>query len=153
MTVMDLVASSTKSRIQPVGRLGRNATGLLLFTNDDKVMKKLTNSKTGLPRLFHIELDKNLKAEDLEKIKKGLTVDGKRLEIEDLSYVDGAPKKEVGLKMRNVGNSIIRSIFEYLGYQVVRVDCVILGTLTKKDLPRGKYRHLKEQEVHNLMML
>lgn len=153
MTVMDLVASSTKSRIQPVGRLGRNATGLLLFTNDDKVMKKLTNSKTGLPRLFHIELDKNLKAEDLEKIKKGLTVDGKRLEIEDLSYVDGAPKKEVGLKMRNVGNSIIRSIFEHLGYQVVRVDCVILGTLTKKDLPRGKYRHLKEQEVHNLMML
>ena len=153
MTVMDLVASSTKSRIQPVGRLGRNATGLLLFTNDDKVMKKLTNSKTGLPRLFHIELDKNLKAEDLDKIKKGLTVDGKRLEIEDLSYVDGAPKKEVGLKMRNVGNSIIRSIFEHLGYQVVRVDCVILGTLTKKDLPRGKYRHLKEQEIHNLMML
>ena len=153
MTVMDLVASATKSRIQPVGRLGRNATGLILFTNDDKVMQKLTNSKAGLPRLFHIELDKNLKSEDLEKIKKGLTVQGKKHEVEDLSYVEGAPKKEVGLRIRNIGNSIIRTIFEHLEYQVVRVDCVTIGSLTKKDLPRGKYKHLSQQEINNLMML
>lgn len=153
MTVMDLVASATKSRIQPVGRLGRNATGLLLFTNDDKVMQKLTNSKAGLPRLFHVELDKNLKSEDIEKIKSGLTVEGNKIEVEDISYVTGAPKKEVGLKTKNVGNSVIRTIFEHLGYQVVRVDCVTLGTLTKKDLPRGKYRHLSQQEINNLMML
>ncbi len=153
MTVMDLVAPATKSRIQPVGRLGRNATGLLLFTNDEKVMQKLTNSKSGMPRLFHIELDKNLKTEDLEKIKKGLSVEGKSYEVEDLSYVDGAPRKEVGLKIRNIGSGIIRTIFEHLGYQVVRVDCVTLGPLTKKDLPRGKYKHLNQQEINNLMML
>jgi len=153
MTVMDLVASATKSRIQPVGRLGRNATGLILFTNDDKMMQKLTNSKAGMPRLFHIELDKNLKAEDLEKIKKGLTVQGKKYEVEDISYVDGAPKKEAGLKIRNIGSGIIRTIFEHLEYQVVRVDCVTLGPLTKKDLPRGKYKHLSQQEINNLMML
>ncbi|WP_442846609.1 pseudouridine synthase [Leeuwenhoekiella sp. H156] len=153
MTVMDLVAPATKSRIQPVGRLGRNATGLILFTNDDKMMQKLTNSKVGMPRLFHIELDKNLKAEDLEKIKKGLTVQGKKYEVEDISYVDGAPKKEIGLKIRNIGSGIIRTIFEHLEYQVVRVDCVTLGPLTKKDLPRGKYKHLSQQEINNLMML
>lgn len=153
MTVMDLVAPATKSRIQPVGRLGRNATGLILFTNDEKLMQKLTNSKAGLPRLFHIELDKNLKAEDLEKISKGLSVDGKKIFVEDISYVNGSPKKEIGLKLRNVGSSVIRTIFEHLEYQVVRVDCVTIASLTKKDLPRGKYKHLSQQEINNLMML
>lgn len=153
MTVMDLVANATKSRIEPIGRLGRNATGLLLFTNDDQVVQKMTNTKTGLPRLFHVELDKNLKGEDLEKIRKGLTIEGKKIFVEDVSYVDNAPKKEVGLKIKNIGNGIIRNIFEHLDYQVVRVDCVTLATLTKKDLPRGKYRHLNQQEINNLMML
>ncbi|WP_035917029.1 pseudouridine synthase [Flavimarina sp. Hel_I_48] len=153
MTVMDLVANATKSRIEPIGRLGRNATGLLLFTNDEKVMQKMMNTKAGLPRLFHIELDKNLKGEDLEKIKQGLTVEGKKIFVEDISYVNDAPRKEVGLQIKNIGNGVIRTIFEYLDYQVVRVDCVTLGTLTKKDLPRGKYRHLNQQEINNLMML
>ncbi|HEA31018.1 MAG TPA: rRNA pseudouridine synthase, partial [Leeuwenhoekiella sp.] len=133
MTVMDLVANATKSRVEPIGRLGRNATGLLLFTNDEKVMQKMTNTKTGLPRLFHVELDKNLKGDDLEKIKQGLSVEGKKIFVEDISYVDNAPKKEVGLKIKNIGSGVIRTIFEHLDYQVVRVDCVILGTLTKKD--------------------
>jgi 23S rRNA pseudouridine2605 synthase len=153
MTVMDLVANATKSRIEPIGRLGRNTTGLLLFTNDDQVVHKMTNTKTGLPRLFHVELDKNLKGEDLEKIRQGLTIEGKKVFVEDVSYVDNAPKKEVGLKIKNIGNGIIRNIFEHLDYQVVRVDCVTLATLTKKDLPRGKYRHLNQQEINNLMML
>ncbi|MEH6405752.1 MAG: pseudouridine synthase [Leeuwenhoekiella sp.] len=153
MTVMDLIANSTTARIKPIGRLGRNATGLLLFTNDDKVTQKLTNSKSGLPRLFHIELDKNLKSEDVEKIRKGLTIEGKNIAVDDISYVDGAPKKEVGLKIRHTGNSVIRAIFEHLGYQVVRVDCVTIASLTKKDLPRGKYRHLNQQEINTLMMV
>ncbi len=153
MTVMDLVANATKSRIEPIGRLGRNTTGLLLFTNDDQVVHKMTNTKTGLPRLFHVELDKNLKGEDLEKIRQGLTIEGKKIFVEDISYVDNAPKKEVGLKIKNIGNGIIRNILEHLDYQVVRVDCVTLATLTKKDLPRGKYRHLNQQEINNLMML
>ena len=153
MTVMDLVANATKSRIEPVGRLGRNTTGLLLFTNDEKIMQKMTTTKAGLPRLFHLELDKNLKGEDLEKISKGLSIEGKKVFVEEISYVNGAPQKEVGLKIKNIGNGVIRTIFEYLGYQVVRVDCVTLAGLTKKDLPRGKFRHLAQQEINNLMML
>lgn len=153
MTVMDLVASATSARVKPIGRLGRNATGLLLFTNDDKITQKLTNSKSGLPRLFHIELDKNLKGDDIDKIRKGLTIEGKNIAVDDISFVDGAPKKEIGLKIKHTGNSVIRTMFEHLGYQVVRVDCVTIGTLTKKDLPRGKYRHLSQQEINNLMMV
>lgn len=153
MTVMDLVANATKSRIRPIGRLGRNATGLLLFTNDDQLVQKLTNSKAGLPRLFHLELDKNLKSEDLEKIRKGVTIEGKKYEVEDISYVTGVSKNEIGIKVKNTGSGILRTIFEHLNYQLVRIDCVMIGGLTKKDLPRGKYKHLTELELNNLKML
>lgn len=151
MTVMDLVANATTAKIRPFGRLGRNATGLLLFTNDDEFVQKF-NSK-GIARLFHIELDKNLKAEHLKKIKTGLTIEGKEIVVEEISYVDDSPKSQVGLKIKHTGNSVIRTIFEHLGYDVVRVDCVTLGPLTKKDLPRGRYRHLTEKELNMFSML
>lgn len=151
MTVMDLVANATTAKIKPFGRLGRNATGLLLFTNDDEFVQKFT--KKGIPRLFHIELDKNLKAEHLKKIKEGFTIEGKEISVEEISYVDNAPKNEVGLKIKHTGNSIIRTIFEHLGYDVVRVDCVTLGPLTKKDLPRGRWRTLTEKELNMFSML
>jgi len=144
-TVMDLVANATNARIKPFGRLGRNATGLLLFTNDDAFRQKFT--KKGMTRMFHVELDKNLKAADLQKIAEGLKVDGKQITVEAVSYVDNAPKKEVGLKIKHTGNSVIRNIFDHLGYDVVRADCVTLGPLTKKDLPRGRWRHVTEQEL------
>ncbi len=151
MTVMDLVANATTANIRPFGRLGRNATGLLLFTNDDEFVQKF--SKRGIARLFHIELDKNLKMADLKKIKGGLTIDGKEITVEEVSYVDNAPKKEIGLKIRHTGNSVIRNIFDHLGYDVVKVDCVTLGPLTKKDLPRGRYRILTEKELSLFSML
>ncbi|PHR11248.1 MAG: pseudouridylate synthase [Aequorivita sp.] len=151
MTVMDLVANATTAKIKPFGRLGRNATGLLLFTNDDEFVQKFT--KKGIPRLFHIELDKNLKAEHLKKIKEGFSIEGKEISVEEISYVDNAPKSEVGLKIKHTGNSIIRTIFEHLGYDVVRVDCVTLGPLTKKDLPRGRWRTLTEKELNMFSML
>lgn len=152
-TVMDLVAKSTKANIKPIGRLGRNATGLLLFTNDAAINAKFTNSPKAPGRLFHIELDKNLKAEDLRKIKEGFKIDNNEIQVEDISYVDKAPKKEVGLKIKHTGTSVVRTIFEHFGYQVVRMDCVTIGSLTKKDLPRGRWRHLSEQEVAYLKML
>lgn len=145
LTVMDIVANATKAKIRPFGRLGRNATGLLLFTNDEAFREKF--SKKGIDRLFHIELDKNLKAADLQSIADGLKIDGKDVMVEEVSYVTNAPKKEVGLRIKHTGNSIIRNIFEHLGYNVVKVDCVKLGPLTKKDLPRGRYRHLSEEEI------
>ncbi|MCH9660981.1 MAG: rRNA pseudouridine synthase [Bacteroidetes bacterium] len=145
LTVMDIVAGASSAQIKPFGRLGRNATGLLLFTNDDAFRQKF--SKKGIDRLFHVELNKNLKPEDLKKIQEGLKLEGKDVKVEEVSYVNKAPKKEVGLRIKHTGNSIIRSIFEHLGYDVVKVDCVTLGPVTKKDLPRGRYRHLSEEEL------
>ena len=152
-TVMDLVANATSSRIKPIGRLGRNSTGLLLFTNDETIHEKFTNSKNGVARLFHIELDKNLKFEDLKHIKEGFKIDGKLIAVEDISYIDGAPKSEIGLKIKNTGNTIIRTIFEHFNYDLIKVDCVMIANLTKKDIPRGHWKHLTEQEVNNLKML
>jgi len=152
-TVMDLVANATSSRIKPIGRLGRNSTGLLLFTNDESIHEKFTNSKNGVSRLFQIELDKNLKYEDLKQIKEGFKIDGKLISVEEISYIDGAPKKEIGLKIKNTGNTIIRTIFEHFNYDLIKVDCVMIAEMTKKDIPRGHWKHLTEQEVNNLKML
>ena len=152
-TVMDLVANATNSRIKPIGRLGRNSKGLLLFTNDDLIAKKFTNSKNGVPRLFQIELDKNLKIEDLKKIREGFKIEGKLITVEEISYIEGASKKEIGLKIKNTGNTILRAIFDSLKYEIVAVDCVAIGHLTKKDLPRGHWKHLTEQELNTLKML
>lgn len=149
-TVMDLVANATKSRISPIGRLGRNATGLLLFTNDDELVQLFINSKKGIDKLYHVEISKNLKAADMDRIKEGLTIEGKKVFVEEISYVDGAPKKEIGIRIKNRGHSVIRAIFEQLNYEVVRIDCVTIAGLTKKDLPRGRWRHLTAQEIVNL---
>lgn len=152
-TVMDLVANATTSRIKPIGRLGRNSTGLLLFTNDDTIVEKFTNSKNGVARLFHIELDKNLKFEDLKKIQEGFKIEGKQITVEDISYIEGAPKREIGLKIKNIGNTIIRTIFAHLNYDIIKLDCVMIAELTKKDIPRGNWKNLTEQEINNLKML
>jgi 23S rRNA pseudouridine2605 synthase len=152
-TVMDLVSNATNSRIKPIGRLGRNSKGLLLFTNDDSVVKKFTNSKNGVARLFQIELDKNLKFEDLKKIREGFKVEGKLIAVEEVSYIDGGTKREIGLKIKNTGNSIIRTIFEHLKYDIISLDCVSIAHLTKKDIPRGHWKHLTELEISNLKML
>lgn len=152
-TVMNLVANATSANIKPIGRLGRNSTGLLLFTNDDNIMQKFTNSKRGVGRLFHIELDKNLKFEDFKKIKDGFKVDGKLIVVEEVSYIDGSPKNEIGIKIKNTGNTILRTIFETLNYNLVKIDCVAIAHLTKKDIPRGHWKHLTTQEINTLRML
>ncbi|GAA4888397.1 pseudouridine synthase [Flaviramulus aquimarinus] len=152
-TVMDLVANATPSRVKPIGRLGRNSKGLLLFTNDDAITAKFTNSKNGVARLFHIELDKNLKLEDLKKVQAGFKVHDKLISVEEISYIDGASKREIGLKIKNTGNTLIRTIFDYLKYDIVSLDCVAIGHLTKKDIPRGSWKHLTEQELNTLKML
>ncbi|MFD1063024.1 pseudouridine synthase [Winogradskyella litorisediminis] len=152
-TVMDLVANATSARIKPIGRLGRNSLGLLLFTNDDDVVKKFTNSKNGVARLFQIELDKNLKYEDLKKIQDGFKVEGKLITVEEISYIDGESKNKIGVKIKNTGNTILRTIFDELNYDLVKIDCVAIGHLTKKDIPRGHWKHLTIQEINTLKML
>jgi len=151
LTVMGLIANATSAKVKPIGRLGRNATGLLLFTNDEKLVNKL-HSK-GMNRLFHVELDRNLKPDDLQKIKDGLKIGAKDILIEEVSYVDNAPKREIGLRIKHMGNSVIRDIFSHLGYNVVKVDCVTIAHLTKKDLPRGRWKILTLEEVELFSML
>ncbi len=152
-TVMDLVAKATKARIKPIGRLGRNATGLLLFTNDEAVHQRFTNSKSGVSKLYQVSLSKNLKLADLDRIREGLKIEDRLIQVEEISYIDGVPKKEIGMSIKHTGNSVIRAIFETLNYDVVKIDCVSFAGLTKKDLPRGQYRHLTNLEVSNLKML
>ncbi|MDC1504367.1 S4 domain-containing protein [Winogradskyella sp.] len=152
-TVMDLVANASSANIKPIGRLGRNSVGLLLFTNDDIVVQKFTNSKNGVARLFQIELDKNLKFEDFKKIQDGFKIEGKQIEVDEISYIQGESKNQLGVKIKNTGNTILRTIFDELKYDIVKIDCVAIGHLTKKDIPRGHWKHLTEQEVSTLKML
>jgi 23S rRNA pseudouridine2605 synthase len=152
-TVMDLVANATDAKIRPIGRLGRNSLGLILFTNDEQMHAKFTNSKHGVTRLFHMELDKPLKFEHLKSIQEGFKCEGKLISVEAISYIEGVSKNEIGLQIKNTGNTILRLIFDHFNYEIVKMDCVTIGPLSKKDLPRGHWKHLTEQEINNLMML
>jgi len=152
-TVMDLVANATDAKIRPIGRLGRNSLGLILFTNDEQMHAKFTNSKHGVTRLFHMELDKPLKFEHLKSIQEGFKYEGKLISVEAISYIEGVSKNEIGLQIKNTGNTILRLIFDHFNYEIVKMDCVTIGPLSKKDLPRGHWKHLTEQEINNLMML
>ena len=152
-TVMDLVASSCKERIYPVGRLDRETTGLLLFTNDGEMAKKLTHPKHNVRKLYHATLDKKISLADLQKIAEGPVVEGKKVFVDAVSYVQGASKNEVGIEIHSGRNRIVRKIFAEFGYTVTKLDRVIFAGLTKKDLPRGFSRHLTKQEVSNLMMI
>ncbi|WP_372792528.1 pseudouridine synthase [Lutibacter sp.] len=152
-TVMELIANASKERIYPVGRLDRNTTGLLLFTNDGELAKKLTHPKHNIQKLYHASLDKKLAMSDMQKIADGFILDEKRVLVDEISYIINQPKSEIGVKIHSGRNRIVRRIFEHFNYSVVKLDRVIFAGLTKKDLPRGHYRHLTELEVSNLMML
>jgi 23S rRNA pseudouridine2605 synthase len=152
-TVMELIENATKERIYPVGRLDRNTTGLLLFTNDGELAKKLTHPKNNIQKIYHASLDKKLSNSDLIKISEGFMLDEKRVVVDEISYVVNQPKTEVGVKIHSGRNRIVRRIFEHFDYSVEKLDRVIFAGLTKKDLPRGHWRHLTEMELNTLMML
>ena len=152
-TVMELVSNASKARLLPVGRLDRNTTGLLMFTNDGDLAKKLTHPKHGVRKIYHVELNKNLSSEDLKSIREGLHLEDGPVVVDEVSYIKNAPKREVGIKIHSGRNRIVRRIFEHLGYDVIKLDRVIFAGLTKKDLPRGHWRHLTAQEVINLNMI
>lgn len=152
-TVMDLVANASKSKLDPVGKLDTQATGLLLFTNDGTLAKELANPKSGIRQIYHIELDKELAYEDLQKIKEGINLEDGTVKVTDISYVENKPKREVGLEIRSTKNHIVQRIFKSLNYEIVKLDRVVYGGLTKKDLTRGHWRMLSKQEIINLKNL
>ena len=152
-TVMDLVANATKERVYPVGRLDRNTTGLLLFTNDGDLAKKLTHPKHNVRKLYHASLDRKLDLKDLEKLRGDVIIESRKVFIDAVSYVDGQPKSEIGIEIHSGRNRIVRKIFEHLGYKVNKLDRVVFAELTKKNLPKGRWRELTSLEVNNLLMM
>jgi 23S rRNA pseudouridine2605 synthase len=148
--VLELVKGSTTAKIAAVGRMDKNTTGLLLFTNDTDMIRKFTLPNQKSSKIYQVSLDKNLKFEDLEKIKKGLVLDGHRVFVEDVSYIEDEAKSEIGLQLRSANVKVVRAIFESFSYDVLRIDRVAFAGLTKKNLPRGNWRLLTEQEIINL---
>ena len=153
-TVMDLIANASNSKLDPVGKLETSTTGLLLFTNDGTMAKSLGSTKTRVRQIYHVTLNKNLDQEDLDRIQDGKVIleDGKVI-VDEISYVDNKPKREVGIELQSTKPHIVQRTFKKLGYEIEKLDRVVFGGLTKKDLPRGRYRHLTKQEVINLGML
>ena len=152
-TVMELVRTASKERIYPVGRLDRMTTGLLLFTNDGEMAKKLTHPKHQVRKLYHVTLDKKLSMSDLNAISENFVLDGKMVFVDKISYIENKPKYEVGIEIHSGRNRIVRRIFEHFGYKVTKLDRVVFAGLTKKNLARGVWRHLTQQEVNNLKMI
>jgi 23S rRNA pseudouridine2605 synthase len=152
-TVMDLVSNASKSRLLPVGRLDRNTTGLLLFTNDGELAAKLTHPRYAVRKIYHVVLDRALKVSDLQQIEKGIELEDGPISVDAVSYIAGATKREVGLEIHSGRNRIVRRIFEHLGYEVAKLDRVMFAGLTKKDLPRGQWRALDAKEVSFLKMI
>ncbi len=149
-TVMDLIANASKSKLDPVGKLDTQATGLMFFTNDGKMAKNLANPKNGLRQIYHLELNKEVSFEDLQKIKEGVTLEDGKVNVTDISYIENKPKREVGIELRSTKNHVVQRIFKSLNYEVVKLDRVVYGGLTKKDLPRGHWRVLSKQEIINM---
>jgi 23S rRNA pseudouridine2605 synthase len=153
-TVMELLKGACKERVYPVGRLDRATTGLLLFTNDGELAKRLTHPSHGAKKLYHVHLDNPLKKGDFDKIEAGLELEDGPIKVDQIVYAgDTGDKRELGVEIHSGKNRIVRRIFESLGYEVVKLDRVIFAGLTKKDLPRGRWRFLSEKEITMLNMI
>ena len=148
-TVMQLVENAADERIYPVGRLDRNTTGLLLLTNDGELAKRLTHPSHNIKKIYQVDLDKPLTEEDFEKIQEGVTLEDGQAKVDEIAILS-EDRSIVGLEIHIGRNRIVRRIFEHLGYEVLRLDRVMFAGLTKKDLPRGKWRYLSEKELIRL---
>ena len=151
-TVMDLVKNACPERIYPVGRLDRNTTGVLLLTNDGDLASKLTHPKYLKKKIYHVYLDKNVTAHDLAQIAEGIQLEDGEIKADDVQYAHPTDKKQVGIEIHSGKNRIVRRIFESLGYRVQKLDRVQFAGLTKKNLKRGDWRYLTEEEVDRLRM-
>ena len=151
-TVMELIGDACPERIYPVGRLDRNTTGVLLFTNDGDMAKKLTHPSHGARKIYHVGLDRPFAKADMEALLQGLTLEDGPVEVDDAEYVEDSHRKEVGVQIHSGRNRIVRRIFEHLGYKVCKLDRVLFAELTKKNLARGEWRFLTDAEVRFLQM-
>jgi 23S rRNA pseudouridine2605 synthase len=153
-TVMNLVAKATKEQTYPVGRLDRMTTGLLLFTNDGDLTRKLTHPSSQIEKIYHVYTDKAVKFEHIKQLQEGIELEDGMIKADVIKYVgNGEDKRQVGVELHSGRNRIVRRMFEHLGYTVVKLDRVVFAGLTKRDLPRGKYRLLTDVEIQRLKAL
>ena len=153
-TVMMLIDGACKERIYPVGRLDRNTTGLLLFTNDGDLARRLTHPSAGVYKIYQVELDRAVTREDMRQLKEGIELEDGPIHVDDIQYAqNGEDKRIVGVELHSGKNRIVRRMFEHLGYNIHKLDRVVFAGLTKKDLPRGRYRELTPQEIGYLKMI
>lgn len=151
-TVLELI-NGVKERVFPVGRLDRNTTGVLLLTNDGALAEKLMHPRKGVAKIYHVELDKKFTTPDLEKMRTGLELEDGFFTPDEVDYAEGMDKHHVGIEIHSGANRIVRRLFESLNYNVIKLDRVVYAGLTKKGLTRGKWRFLKDSEVHALKMM
>ncbi len=152
-TVMDLVANASPYRLFPVGRLDRSTTGVILLTNDGHMTKKLTHPSFDMKKIYHVVLDRKLTNEDLAVIRDGIRLEEGVAVVDQISFIEGKQRNEVGIEIHIGWNRVIRRIFQRLGYEVEALDRVMFAGLTKKNIKRGHWRILSDQEVNNLKML
>ena len=148
-TVMTLIEGACKERVYPIGRLDRQTTGVLLFTNDGDLAKKLTHPKYNQKKIYHVFLDKVVQTGDLEAIRKGIDLEDGFIQADDVRVAED-DRTQVGIEIHSGRNRIVRRIFEHLGYQILHLDRVFFAGITKKNLPRGHWRFLTEDEVNIL---
>jgi 23S rRNA pseudouridine2605 synthase len=151
-TVLELV-NGVKERIFPIGRLDRNTTGVLLLTNDGVLAEKLMHPRKGVSKIYHVELDKRFSAPDMEQIRNGIELEDGFFKPDEVDYAEGMDKHHVGIEIHSGANRIVRRLFESLKYDVIKLDRVVYAGLTKKGLTRGKWRFLKDSELHALKMM
>ena len=152
LTVMDLVKNACEERIYPVGRLDRNTTGVLLLTNDGELASKLTHPKFVKKKIYHVWTDKPIAEEDMQRIADGIELEDGEIHADAISYVSDTDRNQAGIEIHSGRNRIVRRIFEHLGYHVIKLDRVYFAGLTKKNLPRGRWRYLTQEEVNYLRM-
>ena len=151
-TVMDLVKGACTERIYPVGRLDRNTTGVLLLTNDGDLASKLTHPKYIKKKIYHVWTDRDIAEEDMQRIADGIELEDGPIHADAISYATETDRNQAGIEIHSGRNRIVRRIFESLGYHVTKLDRVYFAGLTKKNLPRGRWRYLTQEEVNLLKM-
>ena len=152
-SVFELIKKACKEKIFPVGRLDKNTSGLLIFTNDYQLSKNLSNPKNNIKKIYHVILDKPLKSINLKEIKTKMIIDNEKIIVDDISYVQNKDKTEIGIELKSNKVNIVKKIFKKLGYRIIKLDLVYFAGLTKKDIPRKKYRFLTTEEINLLKRL
>jgi len=146
-TVLDLIGNKCTERVYPVGRLDKSTTGVLLLTNDGDLATRLTHPRYKRRKIYHVFLDRDVSREDLFKLTEGIELEEETVVADAVSYADPADRSQVGIEIHSGQNRVIRRLFEKLGYKVKKLDRVYFAGLTKKNLPRGKWRFLTEKEI------